>query len=61
MAHQTLTYLSQVYCHKGFGKNMALYSLLRAKAERAYVVEPNLVRHIRIFSSLRYNFHPSLL
>ncbi|KAJ8786075.1 hypothetical protein J1605_006655 [Eschrichtius robustus] len=61
VARQTLTYLSQVYCHKGFAKNMALYSLLRAKGERAYVVEPNLVKHIRLFSSLQYNFHPSLL
>lgn len=60
-ARRTLTYLSQVYCHQGFGKDMALYSLLRAKGERAYVVEPNLVRHIGLFSSLRYNFHPSLL
>ncbi|XP_005605719.3 post-GPI attachment to proteins factor 4 [Equus quagga] len=60
-ARRTLTYLSQVYCHKGFGKDMALYSLLRAKGERAYVVEPNLVKHIGLFSSLRYNFHPSLL
>ncbi|TKC47553.1 hypothetical protein EI555_007978 [Monodon monoceros] len=61
VARWTLTYLSQVYCHKGFSKNMALFSLLRAKGERAYVVEPNLVKHIRLFSSLRYNFHPSLL
>lgn len=60
-ARRTLTYLSQVYCHQGFGKDMALYSLLRAKGERAYVVEPNLVKHIGLFSSLRYNFHPSLL
>ncbi|EHB01801.1 hypothetical protein GW7_07761 [Heterocephalus glaber] len=60
-ARRTPTYLSQVYCHKGFGKDMALFTLERAKGERAYVVEPNLVKHIRLFSSLQYNFHPSLL
>lgn len=33
--------LSQVYCHKGLWQGHGT-SLLRAKGERAYVVEPNL-------------------
>ncbi|XP_001374697.2 post-GPI attachment to proteins factor 4 [Monodelphis domestica] len=60
-AQRTVSYLSEVSCLWGFAKDMALYSFLRKKNERAYVVEPNLVRHIGMFSSLRNTYKPKLL
>ncbi|XP_006268813.1 post-GPI attachment to proteins factor 4 [Alligator mississippiensis] len=60
-AHRALRYLKELYCHQGFAKDIALYSLLRPQGERAYVVEPNLVRHVGMFSSLRLNNNPKLL
>ncbi|KAJ6657119.1 hypothetical protein lerEdw1_002865 [Lerista edwardsae] len=60
-AHRVLGYLKELRCRPGFAKDIALYSLLRTKGERAFVVEPNLVRHVGLFSSLRFNEHPKLL
>lgn len=60
-AHRVLGYLKELHCRPGFAKDMALYSLLRTKGERAFVVEPNLVRHVGMFSSLRVNDYPKLL
>ncbi|XP_032626102.1 GPI-N-acetylgalactosamine transferase PGAP4 [Chelonoidis abingdonii] len=60
-AHRALGYLQELHCRPGFAKDTALYSLLRIKDERAYVVEPNLVRHVGLFSSLRPNNVPKLL
>ncbi|XP_077201457.1 GPI-N-acetylgalactosamine transferase PGAP4 [Paroedura picta] len=60
-ARRALGYLSDVHCRPGFAKDTALYSLLRTKGERAFVVEPNLVRHVGMFSSLRVNGSPKLL
>ncbi|NXU77477.1 TM246 protein, partial [Oreotrochilus melanogaster] len=54
-------YLKGLRCRQGFAKDTALYSLLRAKGENAYVVEPNLVRHVGLYSSLRLNDNPKLL
>ncbi|XP_041088459.1 transmembrane protein 246 [Polyodon spathula] len=51
-------YLSEVTCRRGHAKDMALYRALRDRSwERAYSVEPNLVRHIGAFSSVRAS-HP---
>uniref|UniRef100_F6TMI9 Post-GPI attachment to proteins GalNAc transferase 4 n=1 Tax=Ornithorhynchus anatinus TaxID=9258 RepID=F6TMI9_ORNAN len=60
-AHRVLSYLAELRCRGGFAKDTALYSLLRVKGERAFVVEPNLVKHVGMYSSLRSNFHPTLL
>ncbi|XP_068946724.1 post-GPI attachment to proteins factor 4 [Petaurus breviceps papuanus] len=60
-AQRTVSYLAEISCRGGFAKDMALYSFLQDKNERAYVVEPNLVRHIGLFSSLRFNYKPKLL
>ncbi|XP_036593499.1 post-GPI attachment to proteins factor 4 [Trichosurus vulpecula] len=60
-AQRTVSYLAEISCRNGFAKDMALYSFLQDKNERAYVVEPNLVRHIGLFSSLRFNYKPKLL
>ncbi|XP_044512946.1 post-GPI attachment to proteins factor 4 [Gracilinanus agilis] len=60
-AQRTVSYLREVSCLWGFAKDMALYSFLQKKNERAYVVEPNLVRHIGMFSSLRNTYKPKLL
>ncbi|KAM9100045.1 transmembrane protein 246 [Sarcophilus harrisii] len=60
-AQRTVNYLAEISCRNGFAKDMALYSFLQDKNEKAYVVEPNLVRHIGLFSSLRLNYKPKLL
>ncbi|KAF7237549.1 hypothetical protein EYD10_15761 [Varanus komodoensis] len=60
-ARRALGYLKDLRCRQGFAKDTALYSLLRTKGERAFVVEPNLVRHVGVFSSLRLNDNPKLL
>ncbi|XP_034996816.1 post-GPI attachment to proteins factor 4 [Zootoca vivipara] len=60
-ARRTLGYLKKLRCRSGFAKDTALYSLLRTKGERAFVVEPNLVRHVGMFSSLRVNVNPKLI
>ncbi|XP_061488840.1 post-GPI attachment to proteins factor 4 [Rhineura floridana] len=60
-ARRTLGYLKELRCRPGFAKDIALYSLLRAKGEQAFVVEPNLVRHVGMFSSVRTNDNPKLL
>ncbi|XP_075787498.1 GPI-N-acetylgalactosamine transferase PGAP4 [Pelodiscus sinensis] len=60
-ARRVLGYLQGLQCRRGFAKDTALYSLLRTKGERAYVVEPNLVKHVGMFSSLRSNDNPKLL
>ncbi|XP_010217650.1 PREDICTED: transmembrane protein 246 [Tinamus guttatus] len=60
-ARRALSYLEGLHCRQGFAKDIALYSLLRAKGENAYVVEPNLVQHVGMYSSLRLNDNPKLL
>ncbi|XP_074053710.1 post-GPI attachment to proteins factor 4 [Macrotis lagotis] len=60
-AQRTVSYFAEISCRSGFAKDMALYSFLQNKNERAFVVEPNLVRHVGLFSSLRYNYKPKLL
>ncbi|XP_020646806.3 GPI-N-acetylgalactosamine transferase PGAP4 [Pogona vitticeps] len=60
-ANRVLGYLKGQQCYRGFAKDTALYSLLRLKGERAFVVEPNLVRHVGMFSSVRLSENPKLL
>lgn len=60
-ARRAAAYLRGLRCRQGFAKDTALYSLLRAQGESAFVVEPNLVRHVGMFSSLRLNSNPQLL
>uniref|UniRef100_A0A8C0UNM9 Post-GPI attachment to proteins GalNAc transferase 4 n=1 Tax=Cyanistes caeruleus TaxID=156563 RepID=A0A8C0UNM9_CYACU len=60
-ARRASEYLQGLRCRQGFAKDTALYSLLRGKGENAFVVEPNLVRHVGMYSSLRLNSNPKLL
>uniref|UniRef100_A0A8C5XA05 Post-GPI attachment to proteins GalNAc transferase 4 n=1 Tax=Malurus cyaneus samueli TaxID=2593467 RepID=A0A8C5XA05_9PASS len=60
-ARRALGYLRELRCRRGFAKDTALYSLLRGRGENAFVVEPNLVRHVGMYSSLRLNSNPKLL
>ncbi|NXV60597.1 TM246 protein, partial [Molothrus ater] len=60
-ARRASGYLRGLRCRRGFAKDTALYSLLRGKGENAFVVEPNLVRHVGMYSSLRMNSDPKLL
>ncbi|XP_078092402.1 post-GPI attachment to proteins factor 4 [Mustelus asterias] len=52
-ARRVLAYLEGVQCRSGYAKDTALYALLRERGERAYVLEPNLVTHIGLYSTLR--------
>nr|XP_008101661.1 PREDICTED: transmembrane protein 246 [Anolis carolinensis] len=60
-AYRVLEYFHNLQCRQGFAKDTALYSLLHQKGEQAFVVEPNLVRHVGMFSSVRFNDHPKLI
>lgn len=50
------TYLSSITCRRGYAKDTALYHYVRQSQGRleAFVVEPNLVQHIGLVSTLRY-------
>lgn len=60
-ARRALGYLQGLRCRQGFAKDIALYSVLRSKGENAFVVEPNLVQHVGMYSSLRLSDNPKLL
>ncbi|XP_043939956.1 post-GPI attachment to proteins factor 4-like [Protopterus annectens] len=61
-AQRALGYLDTVQCQSRFAKDTALYSFLWERHEYAFVVEPNLVRHIGLFSTLRgLTIDPKLL
>ncbi|KAG9469879.1 post-GPI attachment to proteins factor 4 [Eleutherodactylus coqui] len=52
-AQRTLEYLEGLECEPGYAKDIALYKELGKRKERAWALEPNLVRHVGMFSSLR--------
>lgn len=60
-ARRAARFLRGLRCRRGFAKDTALYALLRAQGESAFVLEPNLVRHVGMYSSLRMNGSPKLL
>ena len=55
-AYIASTYLSSITCTRGYAKDTALYHYARQSQGRlqAFVVEPNLVQHIGIVSTLRF-------
>ncbi|KAL0180975.1 hypothetical protein M9458_023381, partial [Cirrhinus mrigala] len=49
-------YLDQAACAQGNAKDMVLYKIARSRpGEKAHSVEPNLIKHIGAFSSVRTN------
>ncbi|KAM4704295.1 post-GPI attachment to proteins factor 4 [Rhinophrynus dorsalis] len=63
-ARRTLVYLEEIKCHAGYAKDTALYKELNRRGEWAWALEPNMVRHIGMFSTLRGTFEvgePQLL
>ncbi|XP_056387042.1 post-GPI attachment to proteins factor 4 [Hyla sarda] len=63
-ARRTLGYLKELQCKKGYAKDIALYKELWRRKERAWALEPNLVKHVGMFSSLRGSkpgYEPQLL
>ena len=52
-AHTVLSHLTNTTCRKHFGKDMALEGLRKNPRYQAYMVEPNLVTHIGMYSALR--------
>ncbi|XP_078272646.1 LOW QUALITY PROTEIN: post-GPI attachment to proteins factor 4 [Rhinoraja longicauda] len=52
-AARALRYLGARRCRPGYAKDTALYDALGDEGDTAYVVEPNLVSHIGLYSTLR--------
>lgn len=52
-ARRTLDYLRELQCESGYAKDIALYRELTSRKERAWALEPNLVQHVGMFSTLR--------
>lgn len=53
-AKLVVQYLDSVKCSKGYGKDMALESFRTSRRDfKTYLVQPNLVSHIGLYSSLR--------
>lgn len=63
-ARRTLSYLKEMVCEPGYAKDIALYQELWRRGERAWALEPNMVTHVGMFSTLRGSFEgeePQLL
>ncbi|NP_001072549.1 transmembrane protein 246 [Xenopus tropicalis] len=63
-ARRTLVYLDELTCKAGYAKDTALYRELGRRGERAWALEPNMVKHVGLFSTLRGSFdntEPQLL
>lgn len=55
-------YLDQAACAQGNAKDMVLYRIARSTpGEKAHSVEPNLIKHIGAYSSVRTNPNPPRL
>lgn len=55
-------YLDQAVCAQGNAKDMVLYRIARSTpGEKAHSVEPNLIKHIGAYSSVRTNPNPPRL
>ncbi|XP_016345297.1 transmembrane protein 246-like [Sinocyclocheilus anshuiensis] len=55
-------YLDQAVCTQGNAKDMVLYKIARSRpGEKAHSVEPNLIKHIGAYSSIRTNPVPPRL
>ncbi|XP_069835669.1 post-GPI attachment to proteins factor 4-like [Dendropsophus ebraccatus] len=52
-AQRTLGYLTELQCKQGYAKDIALYKELGRRKEWAWALEPNLVKHVGMFSTLR--------
>ncbi|XP_053548288.1 post-GPI attachment to proteins factor 4 [Bombina bombina] len=52
-AKRTLKYLDEINCKAGYAKDTALYKELGRRGEWAWVLEPNMVTHVGLFSTLR--------
>ncbi|XP_063290288.1 post-GPI attachment to proteins factor 4 [Pelobates fuscus] len=52
-AHRTLVYLKETKCESGYAKDTALYKELKRRGDWAWVIEPNMVTHVGLFSTLR--------
>ncbi|XP_072281021.1 post-GPI attachment to proteins factor 4 [Pyxicephalus adspersus] len=63
-ARRTLSYLEEIQCKPGYAKDIALYQELKKRGELAWALEPNMVKHIGMFSTLRGSYEgeePQLL
>jgi hypothetical protein len=53
-ATKVVHFLSSITCKRGYGKDIALYLHVRqTNGLEAFVIEPNLVQHIGLKSTLR--------
>ncbi|XP_075073396.1 GPI-N-acetylgalactosamine transferase PGAP4 [Mixophyes fleayi] len=63
-AQRTLGYLEEMQCKPGYAKDIALYKELKRRGEWAWALEPNMVKHVGMFSTLRGSYEdeePQLL
>uniref|UniRef100_A0A9J7XUC9 Post-GPI attachment to proteins GalNAc transferase 4 n=1 Tax=Cyprinus carpio carpio TaxID=630221 RepID=A0A9J7XUC9_CYPCA len=59
---QAAEYLDQAICTQGNAKDMVLYKVARSRpGEKAHSVEPNLIKRIGAYSSIRTNPVPPRL
>lgn len=57
-----IDYLSNIDCHKKYAIDTAFDDLPRRTGLQTYLLEPNLLHHIGLFSRLRQNYiNPDLL
>ncbi|KAM9327147.1 post-GPI attachment to proteins factor 4 [Gastrophryne carolinensis] len=55
-AKRTVAYLNEIVCELGYAKDTALYKELGRRGEWAWALEPNLVKHVGMFSTLRGSY-----
>ncbi|GAB1598902.1 transmembrane protein 246-like, partial [Argonauta hians] len=61
-AKAVIKYLSDVHCKKHFAKDMALEQMRSVTNMKAYLLQPNLFKHIGLYSSLRSKvLNPSIV
>ncbi|KAM4636068.1 post-GPI attachment to proteins factor 4 isoform 1-T7 [Discoglossus pictus] len=52
-ARRTLGYLEEITCKHRYAKDTAIYKELKRRGEWAWALEPNMVSHVGMFSTLR--------
>ncbi|KXJ13702.1 transmembrane protein 246 [Exaiptasia diaphana] len=55
-AQEVVEHLSSQSCYPSNGKDTVLDKYIKAKNKKAFIVQPNLFKHIGFFSSLRQKF-----
>lgn len=54
-ANATATYMNNITCGNSYGKDSVLDDFIKLSGTKAYLVQPNIVLHIGMYSALRSN------